>query len=78
MMWKIVTAQVREEIYYSLTSCGLLPEEQKGFRKGSRDTAELLYIDQHFLNESYIRRKKKSWPGLTTKRHMIWFREAGQ
>ena len=56
-MWKILTAQIREEIYYSLISRGLFSNEQKGFRKGSRGTAELLYIDQHILNESKNRRK---------------------
>ena len=43
MMWKILTAQIREKIYYSLTSRGLFPDEQKGCRKGSRGTAKLLY-----------------------------------
>ena len=57
MMWKILTAQIREEIYYLLISCGLFPNEQKGCRKGSRGTAELLYIDQHILNEGKNRRK---------------------
>ena len=57
MIWKILTAQIREEIYYSLTSYGLFPDEQKGCCKGSRGTAELLYIDQHILNESRTRRK---------------------
>ena len=56
-MWKILTAQIREKIYYSLTSRGLLPDEQKGCRNGSRGTAELLFIDQHILNESKTRRK---------------------
>ena len=27
MMWKILTPQIREEIYYSLTSRGFFPEE---------------------------------------------------
>ena len=27
MMWKILTAQIREKIYYSLTSRGLFPDE---------------------------------------------------
>ena len=45
------------KIYYSLTSRGLFPDEQKGCRKGSRGTAELLFIDQHILNESKTRRK---------------------
>ena len=35
----------------------MFPDEQKGCRKGSRGTAELLYIDQHTLNESKTRRK---------------------
>ena len=37
-MWKIRTAQIREEIYDSLTNHRLLPEEQKGCHKGSRNT----------------------------------------
>ena len=78
MMWKILTVQIREDIYYLLTSRSLFSEQQKGCHKGSRGTAELLYIDQHILSESKTRQKKKQpWPGLTTKRDMIWFRKAG-
>ena len=58
MMWKIFTAQIREDIYYSLTCRVLLPEELKGCRKGSRGTAELLYIDHHILNENKTRLEK--------------------
>ena len=57
MTWKILTAHIREKIYDSLTSGGLFPGEQKGCHKGSRGTAELLYIDQHILNESKTRRQ---------------------
>ena len=57
MIWKILTAQIGENIFYSLTRHGLFPDEQKGCRKGSRGTAELLYIYQHILNESKTRRK---------------------
>ena len=56
-MWKILTAQVSKEINYSLTSCGLFSEEQKGCHKEFRGTAGLLYIDQHILNESKTRWK---------------------
>ena len=42
MIRKILTAQISEEIYYSLTSLWLFSEEQKGCNKGSRGTAELL------------------------------------
>ena len=57
IMWKILTAQIRDEIYFSLTNRELFPEEQKGYRKGSKDTAELLYIDQHIVNEIKTSRK---------------------
>ena len=57
MMLKILTAQIRKEIYYLLTNRALFPDKQKGCCKGSRGTAELLYIDQHILNESKTRRK---------------------
>ena len=67
MMWKILSTQVREEIYYSLTSCGLFPEKQKGCCKGSRGTAEFLYIDQHILNESKTRRKNPAMPSIDYK-----------
>ena len=49
MMRKILTAQIREDIYDSLISRGVFSEEQKGCRKGSRGTGDLLYIDQHIL-----------------------------
>ena len=63
MMLKRLTAQIREEIYYSLISRGLFPNEQKGCRKGPRGTAELLYIDQPILNKS-----KNRWKNLA----MTW------
>ena len=56
-MWKILTAQIREEIYYSPSRRGLFSEDLKGCCKRSRGTGELLYIDQHIVNESKTRRK---------------------
>ena len=56
MMWKILTAQLREEINNLLKSHGLFPEEQKECRKVSRGSGELLYIVIHLLNESKTRR----------------------
>ena len=68
MMWKILTTQIREEIYYWLTSRGLFPDEQKGCCKGSRGIAELLYIDQHILNESKTRRKNLAMARIDNKK----------
>ena len=44
--WKILTGMISEEIYSYLNVNGLLPEEQKGCRKKSRGTGDLLYIDK--------------------------------
>ena len=67
MIWKILTAQIREEIYFSLTSLGMFPEEQKGCHKGSRGRGELLYIDQHNTNESKTRRKNLAMAWIDNK-----------
>ena len=40
MTWNILTAQIREKIYYSLISRRLFHDEQKGCRKGSRGTED--------------------------------------
>ena len=73
MMWKILTAQIREEIYYSLTSGRLFPDEQKGCCKRFRGTEELLYIDQHILNKSKSRRKNLAiaWIGYKKAYDMV-------
>ena len=52
-----INSTKREVIYYSLTSRRIIPWGTEGCRTGSRGTAELLYIDQHILNESKTRRK---------------------
>ena len=72
MMWKILTAQVREEIYYSQTSRGLFLEKQKRCCKESKGTAMLLLIDQHILNESKTRLKKSNY-GLDWLQKGMWY-----
>ena len=68
MMWKTLTAQIKEKIYYSLTSRGLFPDGQKGCRKRSRGTAQLLFIDQHILNEIKTRRKNLAMAWIDNKK----------
>ena len=68
MTRKILTAQLREEIYNSPTSRGLFPKEQKRYREGSRGTAELLYVDQNIVSESKIRRKNLAMAWMNYKR----------
>ena len=52
MMLKILKALIRADIYYSLLSCRLLPEKEKGCYKGTRGTSNLLCIHQHTLKET--------------------------
>ena len=67
MTWTISTAQIREEIYYSLTSRRLFPEEQKGCCKGFRGTEESLYVDQHILHKSKTRWKNLAMAWIVNK-----------
>ena len=67
MMGKVLTAQIRGKNYSSLTS-RLFPKEQKWCRKGSRDTGELLYIDQYTLNESQTKRKYQAMAWIDYKK----------
>ena len=52
IMRKILTAQIKEQIYNLLINRIIFPDEQKGCRKRSKDPEKLICIDQHILNES--------------------------
>ena len=54
-MWKLLTCVIADQIYAHLDQGKFLLEEQKGCRKGSRATNELLYIDRAVIKEV------KSW-----------------
>ena len=43
-MWKLLTGLIADQIYRHLDQPKLLPEEQKGCRKGSRGTNDLIFI----------------------------------
>ena len=67
-MWKILTAQIRKEIYYSLTSRGLFQKKQKGSHKWSRSTGELFYFVQHIPNERKTRQKNLAMAWIDNKK----------
>ena len=52
LMWKLLTGMISEDVYWFLDEMDLLPEEQKGTRKGSRLTHDLLFIDKMILQSS--------------------------
>ena len=54
---KLLTGVIADQIYAHLDQETLLPEEQKGCRKGSRGTNDLLYIDRAAIKEFKFRNK---------------------
>ena len=57
IMWKILTAQIRKKDLLLANKPLIVPWRTERMKQGTRGTAELLYIDQHILNESKKRRK---------------------
>ena len=57
LMWKLLTGVIADQIYAHLDQEKLLPEEQKGYRKGSRGTNDLLYINRDVIKEFKSRNK---------------------
>ena len=57
LMWKLLTGVIANKIYAHLDQEKLLPEKQKGYRKGSRGSNDLLYIDRAVIEEVKSRNK---------------------
>ena len=77
MMWKILTAQIREGIYYSLTSRGCSLRN----RKNAAEDLEAQESYSTLISTSSTRSRRDGkiylWPGLITKRLMIWSHKTG-
>ena len=56
-MWKILTVQIKEEVSYSFVCRGLFLEEQKRCHKGTRETGDMLFMDQHIFKVTKMQRK---------------------
>ena len=57
LMWKLLRGAIADQIYAHLDQEKLLPEEQKGCRKGSRETNDLLYMDRAVIKKVKSRNK---------------------
>ena len=57
LMWKLFSGVIADQIYGHLDLQTLLSEEQKGYRKRSRRTNDLLYIDGAVIREVKSRKK---------------------
>ena len=56
-MWKLLEGVIADQIYAYLDQEELLPEEQKGCKKSSRGTNDLLYVDRAVIKEVQSRNK---------------------
>ena len=63
LKWKLLTGVIADRIDAHLDQEKLLAEEQKGNRKGSRGTNDLLYIDRAVIKEvkSRIKNLEMAW-----------------
>ena len=55
MMWKLLTGVMGEKLYHRLERNGLLTDEQKGCRKGSRGSKDQLLVDKAILKNCWRR-----------------------
>ena len=72
-MWKLLTGVITDQIYAHLDHEQLLPEEQKGCRKGFKGTNDLLYIHRAVIKEVKSRNKNlaKTWIDYETAYDMV-------
>ena len=59
-MWKLLSGVIADQIYGHLDQQKLLPEEQKGCKKRSRGTNDLLYTDRAVIREVKSRKKNSA------------------
>ena len=65
---KLLTGVIADRIYTHLHQEKLLPEEQKGCRKGSRGINDLLYIDRAVIKDVKSRNKNLAMPWIDYKK----------
>ena len=72
-MCKLLTGVIPDQIHAHLDQEKLLPEEQKGCRKGSRGTNDLLYIDRAVIKKVKSRNKNlaMAWIDYTKAYDMV-------
>ena len=73
LMWKLLASVIADQIYAHLDQEKLLPEEQKGCRKGSRGIDDLLYMDRAVIKEVKPRNKNlaMAWIGYKKAYDMV-------
>ena len=68
IMWKLLTDVIVDQIYAHLDQEKLLPQEEKGCRKGSSGTNDSLHIDRTVIEEVTSRNKNLAMPWIDYKK----------
>ena len=71
LIWKLLTGVIADQIYQHLDQETLLPEEQKGCRKGSRGTNDPIYIDRAVIKEVKSRNKNSAMAWIDYKKAYV-------
>ena len=71
LIWKLLTGVIADQIYQHLDQETLLPEEQKGCRKGSRETNDPIYIDRAVIKEVKSRNKNSAMAWIDYKKAYV-------
>ena len=77
LMWKLLTGVIAEEMYNYLEREKILPEEQKGCKRGIRGTKDQLLIDKTVLKDCRERHTNLSMAWIDYRKHMSLFQIAG-
>ena len=68
LVWKLLTSVIAEEVYGFLDTNLLLPQEQKGCRRKSRGTNDLLFIDTMIMREIKMKKRNLSMAWIDYKK----------
>ena len=68
MVWKLLTGEIAEEIYGFWDINLLLRQEQKGYKRKSRGTNDLLFIDKMILREVKMMKRNLSMAWIDYKK----------
>ena len=68
LMWKLLSGVIADQIYGHLDQQKLLTDEQKGCRKRSRGTNDLLYTDRAVIREVKSRKKNLAMAWINYKK----------
>ena len=68
LVWKLLIGIIAEEVYEFLDINLLLPQEQKGYRRKSKGTNDLLFIDRMIMREVKMRKQNLSMAWIDYKK----------